>query len=81
MEQQIAVLQRIRWLLNRHQRQQSSKPQHQDRRLADPVDSFYPHLGPPNRVFTNDMDVPAMERVVEAPSRVSHLFPFLSHGS
>lgn len=66
MERQIAAFKVLGLFLPRDQRRQIRELEHEHRRLTVLVDSFYELLGPRNWVFTGDLNVAAMERVVAA---------------
>ncbi|WP_163544773.1 hypothetical protein [Occultella kanbiaonis] len=66
MEQQIAAFKLLGILLPKDQRNRLNELEREHRRITGLVDSFYGLLGRRNWVFTGDLNLPAIEHVVDA---------------
>lgn len=67
IEQQIAAFKVFGFLLPKDQRQQLRNLEREHRRTTAMVDAFYELLGKRNWVFTDDLNLHALEHVVSAP--------------
>lgn len=65
MGQQIAAFKLLGFLLSADQRKELQRLEREQRRIADLVDAFYALLGERNWVFTGDLNMPAIEQVVD----------------
>ncbi|MBN7794001.1 hypothetical protein [Microbacterium esteraromaticum] len=65
MEQQLAAFKLLGILLPKEQRNKVKELEHEHRRITGLVDKFYGILGKRNWVFTGDLNLPAMEHVVD----------------
>lgn len=64
MEQQIATFRLLGFLLSRDQRKELKRLQGEYRRIVNTVDGFYALLGPRNWVFTSDLNLEAITKVI-----------------
>lgn len=65
MEQQLAAFKLFGILLPKEQRKQVKELEREHRRITGLVDTFYALLGTRNWVFTGDLNLPAIEHVVD----------------
>lgn len=66
MEQQMAAFRLLGFLLPKDQRKQLKDLQREHRRITETVDMFYSLLGERNWVFTGDLNLPAIEHVIDS---------------
>lgn len=71
MEQQMAAFKLLGFLLPKDQRQQLKDLQREHQRITGIVDTFYRLLGERNWVFTDDLNLPALEHVINAEDPVT----------
>lgn len=71
MEQQMAAIKVLGFLLQKDQRQQLKDLEREHKRITALVDAFYRLLGERNWVFTGDLNLPAVEYVVSAEDAVT----------
>ncbi|WP_044506441.1 hypothetical protein [Gordonia sp. KTR9] len=71
MEQQMAALKALGFLLRKHQRQQLRDLRREHNHITTMVDTFYALLGERNWVFTSDLNLRALEHVVSADDAVT----------
>lgn len=67
IEQQIRAFKALRFLLPKEHRQQLKSLEKLHKRTTEVVDTFYELLGKRNWVFTDDLNLTALEHVVSAP--------------
>jgi len=65
MEKQMAAFRLLGFLLPKDQRKQLKDLQREHRRVTEIVDTFYALLGARNWVFTGDLNLPAIEHVID----------------
>lgn len=79
MEQQIAAFKLLGILLPQEQRNQLKELEREHRRITGLVDSFYGLLGRRNWVFTGDLNLPAIEHVVDTDDAGTAEARLISH--
>ena len=71
MERKMAAFRLLGSLLPKEQRKQLKDLQREHRRLTEIVDKFYTLLGERNWVFTGDLNLPAIEHVIDGEDPVA----------